>query len=237
MGVFEALSVAAMVLGAVLAPVLIARTSLRTSFVVLGIATVVVTFACLGASPARRAEPEARGPLASRLAVIERLRSRSEPRESCWNSSPQHHSSARSRRESTSSSRGACRASMRWSTEACGPPERRGGAHIGPGLVRGRGSDNAPGMRPSPPRCEHDHAHRGRRAARRAPVCPHGAVGDRSLQQGAVAGAPVEKPPLWWTIRPGSGRERRGATVVVISAGYEGKRRAHVRMAELGARS
>jgi hypothetical protein len=47
----------------------------------------------------------------------------------------------------------------------------------------------------------------------------------------------VEKPPLWWTIRPGSGRERRGATVVVISAGYEGKRRAHVRMAELGARS
>ena len=27
-----------------------------------------------------------------------------------------------------------------------------------------------------------------------------------------------------------------GATVVVISGGYEGKRRAHVRMAELGAR-
>ena len=39
MGVFDALSVAAMVLGAVLAPVLIAATSLRTSFVVLGIVT------------------------------------------------------------------------------------------------------------------------------------------------------------------------------------------------------
>lgn len=74
MGVFDALSVAAMVLGAVLAPVLIARTSLRTSFVVLGIATVVVTFVCLaglrrlGELSRKRADL-----LASRLAVIERL--------------------------------------------------------------------------------------------------------------------------------------------------------------------
>jgi CRP-like cAMP-binding protein len=74
MGVFDALSVAAMVLGAVLAPVLVARTSLRTSFVVLGIATVVVTFACvaglrrLGELSRKRADL-----LASRLAVIERL--------------------------------------------------------------------------------------------------------------------------------------------------------------------
>jgi MFS family permease len=74
MGVFEALSVAAMVLGAVLAPVLIAATSLRTSFVVLGIATVVVTFVCLaglrqlGELSRKRADL-----LASRLAVIERL--------------------------------------------------------------------------------------------------------------------------------------------------------------------
>lgn len=74
MGVFDALSVAAMVLGAVLAPVLIARTSLRTSFVILGIATVVVTFVCLaglrrlGELSRKRADL-----LASRLAVIERL--------------------------------------------------------------------------------------------------------------------------------------------------------------------
>ena len=74
MGVFDALSVAAMVLGAVLAPLLIARTSLRTSFVVLGIATVVVTFVCLaglrrlGELTRKRADL-----LASRLAVIERL--------------------------------------------------------------------------------------------------------------------------------------------------------------------
>ena len=74
MGVFDALSVAAMVLGAVLAPVLIARTSLRTSFVVLGIATVVVTLVCLaglrrlGELSRKRADL-----VASRLAVIERL--------------------------------------------------------------------------------------------------------------------------------------------------------------------
>jgi MFS family permease len=74
MGVFDALSVAAMVLGAVLAPLLIARTSLRTSFVVLGIATVAVTFVCLaglrrlGELSRKRADL-----LASRLAVIERL--------------------------------------------------------------------------------------------------------------------------------------------------------------------
>jgi MFS family permease len=74
MGVFEATAVAAMVLGAVLAPVLVAQTSLRTSFVVLGIATVVVTIACLaglrrlGELSRKRAEL-----LASRLAVIEGL--------------------------------------------------------------------------------------------------------------------------------------------------------------------
>ncbi len=74
MGVFEALSVAAMVLGAVLAPVLISQTSLRTSFVVLGILTVVVTLACLaglrrlGELSQRRADL-----LASRLEVIEQL--------------------------------------------------------------------------------------------------------------------------------------------------------------------
>jgi hypothetical protein len=63
-----------MVLGAVLAPVLIARTSLRTSFVVLGVATVVVTFVCLlglrtlGELTRKRADL-----LASRLAIVERL--------------------------------------------------------------------------------------------------------------------------------------------------------------------
>ncbi len=74
MGVFDALSVAAMVLGAVLAPVLIARTSLRTSFVVLGIATVVVTFVCLaGLRRLGELSRKRTDLLASRLAVIERL--------------------------------------------------------------------------------------------------------------------------------------------------------------------
>jgi MFS family permease len=74
MGVFDALSVAAMVLGAVLAPVLVAQTSLRTSFVVLGIATVVVTFVCLAGLRALGELSRKRADLlASRLAVIERL--------------------------------------------------------------------------------------------------------------------------------------------------------------------
>ena len=74
MGVFDAMSVASMVIGAVLAAVLVTTTSLRTSFICLGVATVVVTIACLGALRGldvlsqRRAEV-----LGSRLAVIERL--------------------------------------------------------------------------------------------------------------------------------------------------------------------
>jgi hypothetical protein len=74
MGVFDALSVAAMVLGAALAPLLIARTSLRTSFVVLGVATVVVTVASLaGLRRLGELSRERADLLASRLAVIEGL--------------------------------------------------------------------------------------------------------------------------------------------------------------------
>ena len=74
MGVFDALSVAAMVAGALLAPVLIAGTSLGTSFLVLGLAALIVTLVCLGglrgldALSRRRADA-----LASRVAVIESL--------------------------------------------------------------------------------------------------------------------------------------------------------------------
>ena len=74
MGVHDALSVAAMVLGASLAPLLIARTSLRTSLAVLGVATLGVTFLCLaalrglGELSRKRAEL-----LASRMAAIEQL--------------------------------------------------------------------------------------------------------------------------------------------------------------------
>jgi MFS family permease len=74
MGVFDAMSVASMVTGAVLAAVLVTTTSLRTSFVVLGAATVVATISChralrgLDVLSRRRAEV-----LASRLAVIEQL--------------------------------------------------------------------------------------------------------------------------------------------------------------------
>jgi MFS family permease len=74
MGVFDAMSVAAMVIGALLAPLLITGTSLRTSFVVLGAIALAVTLLCLGALRGldelshRRAAA-----LASRVAVIEGL--------------------------------------------------------------------------------------------------------------------------------------------------------------------
>lgn len=74
MGVFDALSVAAMVAGAVAAPVLIDRSGLRSSLAVLGAGTLVVTFLCLGGLRGldvlskRKADS-----VASRVAVIERL--------------------------------------------------------------------------------------------------------------------------------------------------------------------
>lgn len=74
MGVYDALSVAAMVLGAMLAPILITRTSLRTSLAILGLATLLITFLFLarlrGLDTLSHQRAEV---LASRLAVIERL--------------------------------------------------------------------------------------------------------------------------------------------------------------------
>jgi MFS family permease len=74
MGVFDASTVAAMVTGAVVAPVVIAATTLRASFLVLGAGSLAVTLVCLAglrgldAISRQRAET-----LASRVAVIESL--------------------------------------------------------------------------------------------------------------------------------------------------------------------
>ena len=74
MGVVEAVSVAAMVAGALLAPVLLAWTSLRASLAILGLAALLITILCLiwlrgiDALSRRRTEE-----LASRVAVVERL--------------------------------------------------------------------------------------------------------------------------------------------------------------------
>lgn len=74
MGVFDALSVAAMVLGALLAPLLIAGTSLRTSFLALGAITLGITLLCLGALRGLDQLSQQRAQaLASRVAVIEGL--------------------------------------------------------------------------------------------------------------------------------------------------------------------
>jgi MFS family permease len=74
MGVFDALSVAAMILGAVLAAVLIETTGLRISFASLGIGAVVVVVACRTALRGLDALSTARAEaLASRVRVIEQL--------------------------------------------------------------------------------------------------------------------------------------------------------------------
>ena len=73
-GVFDAVSVAAMVAGAILAPVLVASISLRASLLILGAAALAVTLLCrlglrgLDALNARRADA-----LASRVAVLQGL--------------------------------------------------------------------------------------------------------------------------------------------------------------------
>src|SRR4029077_10244923 len=74
MGVFDAVSVASMACGAALASVLVSATSLRTSLITLGVATVVVTIGCRGALRGLDVLSERRAEvLATRLAVIERL--------------------------------------------------------------------------------------------------------------------------------------------------------------------
>ncbi len=73
-GIFDAMSVAAMVAGAVLAPVLVASTSLRASLLILGTAALAITLLCrlglrgLDALNAQRADA-----LASRVKVLEGL--------------------------------------------------------------------------------------------------------------------------------------------------------------------
>ena len=73
-GIFDAMSVAAMVAGAVLAPVLVASTSLRASLLILGAAALAITLLCrlglrgLDALNAQRADA-----LASRVKVLEGL--------------------------------------------------------------------------------------------------------------------------------------------------------------------
>ena len=74
MGVVDAVSVGAMVLGALVAPIVLQWTSLTTSLVILGSAAIVVTLACraglrgLDALSRERAEA-----IASRIAVLEKL--------------------------------------------------------------------------------------------------------------------------------------------------------------------
>ena len=73
-GVFDAASVAAMVAGAVLAPILIATTSLQGSLLILGAAALVVVLACrLGLSGLDAVSRKRADALASRVSVLEGL--------------------------------------------------------------------------------------------------------------------------------------------------------------------
>jgi MFS family permease len=106
-GIFDTVSVAAMIAGAVLAPVLVALTSLRASLLILGAAAVAVTLVAglglrgLDALSAKRADA-----LASRVKILQGLRVTAGRRRSCLSSSPRPRSSARCRRASTSWFRG-----------------------------------------------------------------------------------------------------------------------------------
>jgi MFS family permease len=74
MGVFDALSVAAMVLGALLAPLVTSWTSLRGGLVILGVATLAVTLLCpLGLRGLEQLSRQREALLASRMAVVEAL--------------------------------------------------------------------------------------------------------------------------------------------------------------------
>jgi MFS family permease len=74
MGFYDSMSVAAMVAGAVLAPVLVSLTSLRTSLLVMGVAAVLVTLLCATGLRGLDARSRARAELlASRVAVIEQV--------------------------------------------------------------------------------------------------------------------------------------------------------------------
>ena len=74
MGLYDSMSVAAMVAGAVIAPILIDRTSLTTSLLVMGVAAVAVTVLSLAGLRGLDAICRRRAAvLASRLAVIEKV--------------------------------------------------------------------------------------------------------------------------------------------------------------------
>ena len=74
MGVFDALSVAAMVFGAFITPLLVDQTSLSTAFVITGATALVLTVACFGPLGGLDAlTRERQRVLASRMAIVEKL--------------------------------------------------------------------------------------------------------------------------------------------------------------------
>ena len=243
MGVFEALSVAAMIAGAVFAPLLVHWTSLRTSLAILGLAAVVTILVCRAVLAGLDAVSRARAEfLASRVAVIERL--------------PIAVGAPRVVLEQLAAASQICPLPTGVDVVVEGAPAHafyavidgsvvvhRNGeelAHLGAGDYFGeRGLlDNAP--RNATVTTEQQStvlAPRGQRSARSAAVRADDAVSDRSRQYDGAHGL-VSTRARRSRRRPelGGSMSVDGKTVVVVSAGYIGKRRALSRMAELGAR-
>ena len=239
MGVVEAVAVGAMVAGALLASFLLASTSLRSSFLILGGATLLATLGCLGwlrgldALSRRRADE-----LAARVAVVERL--------------PIAAGVSRLILEQLASASQFCPLPDGVDVVVQGAPAHAFYAIVDgerdrpPRRPRGRPARSRRLLRGAGPArqraqerdrddrgAEHAPAPGRRRVAGRAPDRAGDAVGARPLQRARAILGPGAAHAA--RRRPRLERGVNGATVVVVSAGYEGKRRAYVRMAELGA--
>ena len=242
MGVFAALSVAVMIAGAVLAPVLIAATSLHTSLVVLGLATLLVTVLCSrrlgGLDVLTRQRAEA---LASRVAVLEQLPiTAGVPRlvlEQLASQSQLCPLPPRGRRHRPRCSRARVLRRRRRARASFIATRKRS-----PASDRASTSGSAAcsttrrGTQPSRPRTDSTILRlEGDALIEALQICRDIAECARSLERvtaGCVAGRTHRtgrRPDV------GGSAMIRDATVLVIGAGYPGKRRAYERMAELGA--
>ena len=242
MGVVDALSVAAMVSGAALAPVIIAWTSLTTSLIVVGFATLLVIVLCLAGLRGLDALSRERAALlASRVTVLRRL--------------PIVAGAPPAVLEQLGSASQLCPLPPGVDIVVQGAPAHAfyavidGGvvvhrddeelAHLGPGDYFGeRGLlDEAP--RNATVTTEEPSTLvrlEGDALSRRSGVRSDGAVGARSLLQ-PQTGRRVTGRGARGRSGVGGGMSPDGATVAVVGAGYEGKRGAYARLAELGVRS
>jgi biotin carboxylase/MFS family permease len=239
-GVFEAASVGAMVAGAVLAPIAIAATSLKTSLLVLGLASIAVALLGriglrgLDAATARRSDE-----LASRVGVIEGL--------------PIAEALPLTIVERLASASQVCALPAGVDVVVQGAPAHALFAIVDGAVVVQRNGLRLDRMGPGEMFGERgllDNAPRNATVTTDSDATLLRIDGEALIE--ALQAVPAMRPAL---DVGGRGRDDRGtsarahtagpldrpagidgATVVVVSAGYPGKRRVYERMAQLGAR-